>query len=397
MRLIPLHEKTRRISGCSFEGGIRDIADACAVLEGKGMKTFHFEIGEPDFNSPDEAKEACKNALDENKTHYTATYGIAELRNAIAGHEAERGYLIDPSQIVVTSGAEEALMVMMLALLDIGDEIILLTPCYLAYREEAIFAGAVPVEVPAKLGEFYGIDFDALAAAVTEKTRMILINTPNNPSGCVVSRDDMDKLVEFVKGKNIWLAADECYSEILYGADHVSPLDYPEIADQTIVINSASKTFAMTGWRVGYAVMPKAVVPMFAKAHLMTASCANSFAQVGAAAAFRDCRDFTVERVAKFKERRDVVVEALKRCPGADFPDPQGAFYVMPSIEKLKMKPLDFALGLMNKYGVAVVPSDSFGIKNHVRIAYTVDIEKIREGMELFVKYYGECLAAAEE
>lgn len=395
--MIALHEKTRRISQCSFEGGIRDIADACGKLEKAGMKTFHFEIGEPDFDSPTKAKEACKRAIDENKTHYTSMYGIEELRNAIAAHEARKGFTMDPGNIVVTCGAEEALMTLMLGLLDIGDEIILFTPCYLAYREEALFAGAVPVEVPATLGEYYGIDFERLKAAVTDKTRMILINTPNNPSGCVVSREDMDKLVEFVKGKNIWLVADECYSEIIYGAKHVSPLEYPEIADQTIVVGSASKTFAMTGWRIGYAYVPRPVVPMFAKAHLMTTSCACAFSQAGAATAFRDCTTFTGKRVAKFKERRDAVVEALKKCPGAEFPSPEGAFYVLPSIEKLGMKPLDFAMGLMNKYGVAVVPSDSFGIKNRVRIAYTVDIEKIREGMERFVTFYNERLEAVQK
>jgi aspartate/methionine/tyrosine aminotransferase len=395
--MIDLHKKTRRISQCSFEGGIRDIADACHKLELKGMKTFHFEIGEPDFNSPDEAKEACKRAIDDNMTHYTSMYGMVELRNAIVEHEARRGHKLNPDNIVVTCGAEEALMTMMLALLDIGDEVVLFTPCYLAYREEALFAGAVPVEVPANLGSHYGIDMDKLKAAVTDKTRMILINTPNNPSGGIVSREDMDKLVEFVKGKNIWLVADECYSEIIYGAKHVSPLDYPEIADQTIVINSASKTFCMTGWRVGYAYVPHDVVPMLAKAHLMTTSCAGMFVQVGAAAAFKDAKTFTQQKVAKFKERRDVVVAALKRCPGADFPSPEGAFYVLPSIEKLHMKPLDFATELMNKYGVAVVPSDSFGIKNRVRIAYTVDIEKIREGMELFVKFYNERLQAVQK
>lgn len=395
--MIALHEKTRRISQCSFGGGIRDIADACNKLEKKGMETFHFEIGEPDFDSPEEAKEACKRALDENKTHYTSMYGIEELRNAISEHEARKGYTLDPSNLVVTCGAEEALMTLMLALLDIGDEIILFTPCYLAYREEALFAGAVPVEVPAKLGEHYGIDMEKLKAAVTGKTRMILLNTPNNPSGCVVSREDMDTLVEFVKGKNIWLVADECYSEIIYAKKHVSPLDYPEIADQTIVVSSSSKTFAMTGWRIGYAYVPRAVVPMLAKAHLMTTSCACAFGQIGAAAAFRDCKTFTQEKVARFKERRDVVIEALKKCPGADFPSPEGAFYVLPSIERLNMKPLDFAMGLMNKYGVAVVPSDSFGIKNHVRIAYTVGIDTIRSGMEYFVKYYNECLEAAQK
>ncbi|MGI6075122.1 MAG: pyridoxal phosphate-dependent aminotransferase [Pyramidobacter sp.] len=393
----PLYEKTRRISQCSFKGGIRDIADACAALEKQGRETFHMEIGEPDFDSPLAAKEACKRAIDENRTHYSPTRGIEELRQAICAHERHKGFDLDPDNLVVTCGAEEALMTMMLALLDVGDEIILFTPCFSVYRDQAHLAGAVPVEVPAVLGADYGLDMEKLEAAVTDKTRVILLNTPNNPSGCMVSRADMDNLVKFVKERNLWLVADECYSEITYGKEHVSPLDYPEIAGQSVIISSASKTFAMTGWRVGFVYAPRPVIPALAKAHHMTTTCICTFAQVGAAAAFGEGCAFTRERVEKFKDRRDVVVQALKRCPGADFPSPEGAFYVLPSIEKLKMDPLDFVTGLMETYGVAVVPGDGFGIENRVRIAYTVGIDKVRAGMERFVKYYNECLEAAQK
>lgn len=393
----PLHEKTCRIARCSFQGGIRDIADACVALEREGREVFHLEIGEPDFHSFAKAKDACKRALDENRTHYSPTRGLEELRRAVCAHRQRKGHTLEPDTVVITCGAEEALMTMMLALTDVGDEILLLTPCFPAYRDQAFLAGAVPVEVPAVLGAHYGLDMERLESAVTERTRIILLNTPNNPSGCMVSREDMDRLVKFVKGRNLWLAADECYSEITYGGEHVSPLDYPEIAEQSVVIGSASKAFAMTGWRVGFIHGPQQVVPALTKAHHMMTSCACTFAQIGAAAAFMEGESFTEACVEKFKERRDAVTEALKRCPGADFPSPEGAFYVLPSIERLKMRPLDFVMGLMNAEGVAVVPGDAFGIENRVRIAYTAAIDKVRAGMEGFVRYYNERLEAAQK
>lgn len=388
-----IHKKTRRISQCSFEGGIRDIFEAALKLQAEGREVFHLEIGEPDFDSPVEAKSACIDAMNSGQTHYTSMTGIPGLRTAIAEHEARRGVHLDPENIVVTCGAEEALMALMLALLDVGDEVVLLTPCFVAYKEQCYFAGAVPVEVEADLGDYYGLDISKIAAAVTPKTKMIMINSPNNPSGCVVKKQDMDKLVEFVKGKDLWLLTDECYSAIIYGEEHVSPLAYPEINDQLLYVNSVSKTFAMTGWRIGYACVPPEVLPYVAKSHVMLTSCANSFAQHGAEAAFKKSAGYTAMMCGEFKKRRDVVVKALENCPGADFPSPRGAFYVLPSIEKLKITPLDFALGLMNKYGVAVTPGDAFGIKNRVRIAYTIDIERIRRGMEYFVAYYNESLS----
>lgn len=389
---MDIHKKSKRISQCSFEGGIRDIFEAALILQSQGREIFHLEIGEPDFDSPAEARRACVDAINNGLTHYTSMNGIAELREAISEHEAKRGVKLDPRNIVVTCGAEEALMSVMLGLLDPGDEVILLTPCFVAYKEQCYFAGAVPVEVQADLGDYYGIDIDKIASSVTDRTKMIMINSPNNPSGCVIKKSDMDKLVDFIKGKNIWLLTDECYSAIIYDEEHISPLTYPEIKGQLIYVNSVSKTFAMTGWRVGYAYVPSQVLPCISKSHLMLTSCAPSFAQYGAAAAFKNSSDYTAMMCSQFKKRRDVVSEALEKCPGADFPSPKGAFYVLPSIEKLKMTPLDFALGLMNKYGVAVSPGDAFGIKNRVRIAYTIDIEKVKKAMEYFVAYYNECL-----
>jgi len=388
-----IHKKSKRISQCSFEGGIRDIFEAALKLQSEGKEIFHLEIGEPDFDSPIEARQACIEAINSSRTHYTSMNGIPELRKAIVDHEAKRGVLLDPENIVVTCGAEEALMALLLGLLDQGDEVILITPCYVAYKEQCYFAGVVPVEVPADLGEYYGLNIDRISAAVTEKTKMIMINSPNNPSGCVVNRSDMEKLVDFIKGKDIWLLTDECYSATIYDEEHVSSLKYPQVSDQVLYVNSVSKTFAMTGWRIGYASMPPQVVPCIAKSHLMLTSCAPSFSQYGAAEAFRKSSDYTSLICGEFKKRRDVVVSALRQCPGADFPSPKGAFYVLPSIERLGTTPLEFAIGLMNKFGVAVTPGDAFGIKNRVRIAYTIDIKKIKRAMELFVVYYNECLA----
>jgi len=387
-----IHKKGQRISQCSFEGGIRDIFEAALVLQSQGREVFHLEIGEPDFDSPAEAKNACIEAVSNSFTHYTSMNGIAELREAISEHEAKRGVTLDPGNIVVTCGAEEALIALMLGLLDPGDEVILLTPCFVAYKEQCYFAGVVPVEVEANLGDYYGLDIDKISAAVTDKTKMIMINSPNNPSGSVIKKTDMDALVAFIKEKDIWLLTDECYSAIIYDEEHVSPLTYPEIKDQLLYVNSVSKTFAMTGWRVGYAYVPPQVMPCVSKSHLMLTSCAPSFSQYGAAAAFRKSSGYTDMMRSQFQKRKDVVTEALKRCPGADFPSPRGAFYVLPSIEKLKITPLEFALGLMNKYGVAVSPGDAFGIKNRVRIAYTIEIEKVKKAMEYFVVYYNECL-----
>ncbi|WP_448807567.1 pyridoxal phosphate-dependent aminotransferase [Aminobacterium colombiense] len=387
---MKLYEKSARMQQCSFEGGIRDIFEAALKLESKGQKIYHLEIGRPDFDSPECAKKAAIQALEEGFVHYTSMNGIPSLREAIAEHERKKGCLFGPQNVIVTSGASEALLTSMLALLNPGDEIILPTPCFVSYREQALLAGAVPVMVPSFLENRYQLDMESIKKALTPRTKMIIINSPNNPTGALMHRGDVEELIALVQGKDIWVVTDECYSDFIYDNEHVSIASYPEMKKQVILVSSTSKTFSMTGWRIGYLMAPEPVLPFLSKAHLMTISCANSFAQVGAAEAYKSGAAHTQEMVAAFKERRNIVVSALNRCPGIKFPDPQGAFYVLPSIEKLNMKPLDFAKELMERYGVAITPGNAFGIDNHVRIAYAIPAEDLRQAMEGFVALYNE-------
>ncbi len=394
-----MFQVTEKMKKIPFEGGIREVLAAAEKMEREGRKIIHFEIGRPDYDSPMEAKKAAAEAVMGDYVHYSPIPGLRELCEGIAEWEGKKkGKTFNPdNQIIVTCGAVEAEMVSFVALTDPGDEVLILTPCFPAYMDQVVLAGAVPVTVPVNLGESYAIDFDRLEKAVTPKTRMIIFNSPNNPTGATISEEDLDRLCEFIVKHDLIAISDECYEEFLYEGTPLNILSRPGMEERTILANAFSKPFSMTGWRVGYAITPPHYYKYLCKVHQLFTTSTCTFSQKGAVEALKSGQSQTKRMIEDFGKRRDVVLEALERCEGIACNRPKGAFYVFPSIEKLGMTALEFCSIMLEKEGVALVPGDAFGLEKHVRIAYTCPVEAVREGMERFVRCYNQLYSSKEK
>jgi aspartate/methionine/tyrosine aminotransferase len=378
-----------RMSRIPFEGGIREILAAASNIEKSGRKMIHFEIGRPDYDSPEDAKRSSAKALEEGFVHYTPLEGIQELREGIAAKEGAKGVSYSPDdEIIVTCGAVEALMVAFITLLDMGDEVIIPTPCFPAYHDQVLLAGGVPVTVPSILSDGYHLDLDAIEKAISSKTRIVIISSPNNPSGGVIDRKSLHGLARIAEEHDLYVISDNCYEDFLYEGDLDNFSSIPGMRERTLVVNSLSKTFSMTGWRVGYIAAERSLYKYLLKVHQLLSTSACSFAQVGAAEALRTGWDMTRRMVEDFRNRKEIVLEALSRCDGLTCMRPKGAFYAFPSIEALNMESLDFCSVLLEEEGVATVPGDAFGSPRHVRIAYTCPVADVREGMNKFVSAY---------
>ncbi|MCF7935470.1 MAG: pyridoxal phosphate-dependent aminotransferase [Synergistales bacterium] len=387
-----MHPVSRRFEHIPFEGGIREILASAAEIENRGEKVIHFEIGRPDFDSPRVAKEGAQKALDEGFVHYTPLEGIPELRKAIAEQESRWGKEAEAASIVVTCGAVEAEMVTFMALLNPGDEVLIPTPCFPAYFDQVYLAGGVPVSVPSRLDEYYRVDFEGLRNAVTERTKILIINSPNNPSGGIIPEKDLKKLADFAEEFDLYVITDDCYQDFVFTDENANIYAFADTPGRVIGVNSLSKTFSMTGWRIGYILCPPDLYPYFLKTHQMLSTSACSFAQKGAVEALRSGSGMTREMVAEMERRRDVVVGALQSCEGLRFAPPKGAFYAFPSIECLDVSALEFCTYLLEKEGVATVPGDAFGSPGYVRIAFTCSRDDVSRGMEKFAAAYGHFL-----
>ncbi|MDR1378562.1 MAG: pyridoxal phosphate-dependent aminotransferase [Synergistaceae bacterium] len=370
-------------------GGIREIMNKAGVLDRAGKKVIHMEIGRPDYDSPLCAKEAAKKALDEGWVHYTDTAGTPELRRAIADAvKRDQGIGVDPDrEIVVTLGAVEALAVTFFTLLEPGDEVIVPAPFFPAYADQIALAGGVLREVPCRFENGFRLEPADLEAAITPKTRMLLINSPNNPSGAVMTRSELSDISALARKYDILVVSDECYEKFLYEGEHVSIASLPNMRERTIMINSASKTFSMTGWRVGWLILPPEVKPYAAKSHQNFTSCATSFAQIGVAEALYNAGEDVKRMIEGYKERRDTIVARLRNIDGFEIQAPAGAFYVLPRVSELTSRlGLDttkFAAWLLDKAGVAAVPGDVFHAQgNFLRMAYCRPLEEIHEAMD---------------
>ncbi|MDR3231454.1 MAG: pyridoxal phosphate-dependent aminotransferase [Synergistaceae bacterium] len=378
-----------RLTQAMQASGIREIMNRAGALERAGKKVIHMEIGRPDYDSPACAKDAVKRALDEGKVHYTDTAGTPELRRAIADvmkrdHEME----IDPDgEVVVTVGALEALLAAFFAFLEPGDEVLVPTPFFPAYADQITLAGGVLREVPCRFENEFRLSAADLAAAVTPKTRMLLLNTPNNPSGAVMRREELADIAALAQKHDFLVISDECYEKFSYEGRHVSIASLPGMRERTIIISSASKTFSMTGWRVGWLIVPAPVKPFVAKCHQNFTSCASSFAQAGVAAALYDAGEDVKRMIDGYKERRDALIARLRGIRGFEVNMPGGAFYAFPRVAELTsrfgMSTTDFATWLLEEAGVAAVPGEAFHAPgNFLRMAYCRPLEEIHEAMD---------------
>jgi aspartate aminotransferase len=363
-----------------------EVTARARALEATGRSVIYLQIGEPDFDTPAHVREAAKRALDDGATHYAPFPGIPELRAAIADDAtARKGFPVTPDRVFVTVGGKGVMLYAILGLIDPGDEAIVPDPGYPIYESLVRFVGGTPVPIPIRMANDFRLDVDELASLVTPRTRMIVINSPANPTGGVLTRGDIERIAELAQRHDLVVLADEIYGRILYdGTEHVSIASLPGMAERTIVLDGFSKTFAMTGWRLGYAIVPPSLVGMYGQLVINSISCAPTFAQVGAVEALRGPQDDVDAMVAEFHARRDLIVTGLNAIPGIQCLVPTGAFYAFPDISGTGLTGAELAERLLLEAGVCVLAGTAFGGvgRDHVRISYANSRENIATALE---------------
>lgn len=351
-----------------------------------------FTLGDPDFETPERIKRAACAAIEEGKTKYSANAGLKQLREVLSQYiEKESGIHYDPdTELQITVGAMEAIYLSLCCLINPGDEVIIPAPYWVNYRQMTEMLGGVPVFVSAKEENGFEVQAGDIAAAVTEKTRVIILNSPNNPTGAVYGRDTLRKISEVAVQHDIAVIFDECYKSILYdGAKFTSILEFPGMKEQAVVINSCSKRFSMTGWRLGYLAGPPELVTQLPKMQGNIAACAPLPSQYAAIEAFSGDGDETERMRSGFERRRNVLVEGINRTGKLSCRYPKGTFYAMVNITQTGMKSEEFAYALLKGAHVAVVPGITYGeaCEGYVRMAYTMEEEKIQEGIRRIQKF----------
>jgi aspartate aminotransferase len=357
-------------------------------LKDEGQDILNFGVGEPDFNTPQVICDAAKKAIDEGHHKYTPAAGTLELRKAIRQY-LNREYKVtyEPSDIVVSGGAKHSLYNTFLALVNPGDEVLIPSPFWVSYPEQVKFAGGIPVYVDSPESSEFKLTPEALEAKITPKTKVLILNSPSNPTGAVVGRKAMEGIAELVLKHKIWVVSDEIYSKLIYGEQHVCfPALSKEIAAQTILINGMSKAFAMTGWRIGYAAGPSKIMKAIADFQSHSTSNPTAIAQKASVAGLAMPDSEIQKMVSVFKTRRDIIVDGLNAIPGVKCLKPAGAFYVFPNIKAL-LKPghatsMELSEYLLDKAKVAVTPGIAFGAEGYLRISYATSEKNILEGLK---------------
>jgi aspartate aminotransferase len=362
-----------------------EVSARARALAAEGKDIVFLQIGEPDFDTPVNVREAAKKALDEGLTHYPPFAGLPDLRAAIADDTtARRGFIARPENVFVTVGGKGVMVYAIMAIVDPGDEVIVPDPGYPIYESITRFVGGTPVPIPIRQANDFRLDVDELASLVTPRTKMIVINSPANPTGGVLTRGDIERIAEIAQRHDLVVMSDEIYARILYdGAEHVSIASLDGMAERTITLDGFSKTYAMTGWRMGYAVVPDWLVKPYSQLIINTISGVTAFAQAGAIEALRGPQDEVDAMVAEFRARRDLVVDGLNEIPGFDCLRPQGAFYVFPDISGTGMTGQELADRLLYEAGVCVLAGTAFGGigGSHIRISYANSREYLTEAL----------------
>src|SRR6266545_4851969 len=331
-----------------------DVLMRARALEAQGRSVIHLEIGEPDFPSPPHVIEAAKKALDEGWTHYGPTQGLPELREAIAGHISRtRGITVGPQHVSVVPGGKPIIFFPMLALLEEGDEVIYPNPGFPIYESMIRFCGATPVPMPLEESRGFSFDLDLFAHLLSDRTRMVVLNSPQNPTGGVIPRADLKAIAGLLANRDVMVLSDEIYSEIYYGEPPASITQFPGMLEKTILLDGFSKTYAMTGWRMGYGVMPEWLVEAVGKLMVNSNSCTASFTQRAGIAALTGPQDAVTRMVAEFRHRRDAFCRGLNLIPGFRCTIPGGAFYAFANVTATGMGSKELADLLLNEAGVA--------------------------------------------
>ncbi|MFM2133252.1 MAG: hypothetical protein RL156_533 [Bacteroidota bacterium] len=375
-----------RISRLGTETAFEVLVRARA-LEAQGKNIVHLEIGEPDFDTPDNIIEAAKNALDNSWTHYGPSNGLPAAREACAAYfNKTRGIdLYNANEVVIVPGAKPIIFYALMAVLDEGDEVIYPNPGFPIYESVINFLKAVPVPLPLKEEKEFRFDLADVEARITPKTRMIILNTPQNPTGGILTHEDLEGLAKLAVKHDLIVFSDEIYSQVTYDDfKHETITQFEGMKERTIVLDGFSKTFAMTGWRLGYGLMPEEIAKVVAKLQTNCTSCAPSFTQIAGIEALTDSTLPRVgEFIAEFKRRRDVIVEGLNSIPGFRCHSPKGAFYVFPNITGTGMTSQECADFLLYEAGVACLSGTAFGAvgEGFIRFSYANSVENIEEAL----------------
>lgn len=367
-----------------------EIAAKAKALKAEGIDVCSFSAGEPDFDTPDHIKAAAAKALEAGKTKYGPVSGEPKLRECIANKlKTDNGLDYKAENVIVTNGGKHSLYNLMVAILNPGDEVIIPAPYWLSYPEMARLADAVPVILPTTEDSGYKITAAQLRAAITPKTKLLVFNSPSNPTGMVYSPAEVEAIAQVVVEKDILVVSDEIYEKILYEDEkHISIGSLgEEIFKRTIISNGFAKAYSMTGWRLGYLAGPLPIVKATSTIQSHSTSNVCTFAQYGAIAALEGSQDCVAEMVEAFAKRRQVMFDRLTAIPGILCPKPTGAFYMFPNISVTGMKSLDFSKALLDSEKVAVIPGIAFGADDCIRLSYATDLATIEKGMDRLEKF----------
>ena len=360
------------------------------ALEAQGKSVVHLEIGEPDFETPPHVIAAAKQALDEGWTHYGPTQGYPDFRQAIANHVNEtRGIHAGPEHVCVVPGGKPILFFPMMALLEEGDEVIYPNPGFPIYESMIRFLGATPVPMPLIEDRGFSFDLDRFKDSLTDKTKMVILNSPQNPTGGVIPAEDIKVIADLVRDRDLVVLSDEIYSRIYYDEKPMSIASLPGMQEKTIILDGFSKIYAMTGWRLGYGVMPTWLVDPVNKLMVNSNSCTASMVQRAGLAALTGPQDAPLAMVAEFRKRRDAFIAGLNTIPGFRCPIPQGAFYAFPNIEGTGRTSKQLADELLYEAGVACLNGGSFGQfgNGYVRFSYANSLENLMEAVDRMRRY----------
>jgi aspartate/methionine/tyrosine aminotransferase len=360
------------------------------ALEAQGIDMIHMEIGEPDFDTPQFIKDAAKKAIDDGYTHYTPSKGLVQVRETFADHISKtRGVPVTRSEIVITPGAKPIIFFGMMATLNPGDEVIYPDPGFPIYRSVISFLGAKPVALPLREENGFRFQHEDLWRLANEKTRMIILNSPQNPTGSVLTEHDLVVVSEVAKEYDCWVMSDEVYSTILFdGQKHQTIMALPGMKERTILVDGHSKTYAMTGWRIGYGVMPEGLTSHITTLMNNSASCTAAFTQIAGKAAYDGPQNCLEEMRLEFEQRRALIVDGLNSIPGVKCLKPSGAFYVFPNFKEFGWSSRDIETYLLQKAQVAALSGTAFGIygEGYLRFSYACSKEKIEIAMDRLEK-----------
>ncbi len=353
-------------------------------LEAQGREVVHLEIGEPDFDTPKYICDAAINAIRDGYTHYNPSAGYPDIRKIISDEiNKTRGLKTNPEQVVITPGGKPIMFFTIFALVNEGDEVIYPNPGFPIYASLINFVGAKAVPIPLREENDFRMDVKELKTLVTPKTKLMIINSPQNPTGGVLTHDDLEEIARIAVENDIWILSDEIYSRIIYEAKFESVTQFPGVPERTIILDGLSKTYAMTGWRLGYGVMEEKLAAHVARLQTNSNSCVSAFSQMAIGEAITGPQDESDKMVAEFRERRDVIVEGLNKIDGISCKKPLGAFYVFANIQKLGMKSKQLEEYFLEEYGVAGLAGTSFGVhgEGYLRFSYANSIENIKKAL----------------